>query len=243
MTVQVELYRREEALESEEGTEATRRRELVEKLGFNPQLQLVEEVGNEATCFYPELTGYELEVWTLFHRTHYRKSKKEWSGYHFDRVPTDVLEAIYFADGFGGFDDLELWTPEHGRKLDPMAVGVVGHRLGRREQERDLGGNAAFNSNARFFPIVRWGESLMALEEIAERVLLSRFKHNSYRSRRRPAITQAILDFARPFFKADPRQQLTYWRAGMFTKHCGEHMVMVMVGEEETTICGACGAH
>ncbi len=241
MAVQVELYRHKEALESEQDPEAAHRRELVENLGFSPQLQLVDEVGNEAARFYPELTGYELEVWTLFHRSYYRKGEGEWSGYHFDRVPTDVLEEIRFAHEFGGLDDIELWTPERGRDLDPMAVGVVGHRLGDNQYwvVDDLGRNAAFNQNARFFPIVRWGESLMAFEEIVRQVVLSRFEFVTWSWKPRSEITRAIIDYAKPLFETNPRMQFKYGLAGRLSRHCKQRMIEV----NDTAVCVACGAH
>ncbi|MBI4033478.1 hypothetical protein HY379_00585 [Candidatus Saccharibacteria bacterium] len=243
MAVQVELYRREDVSESEQDAEALRRRELVEKLGFSPQLQFVQEAGDEASRFYPELSGFELEVWTLFHRSYYSKAKDEWSGYHFDRVPTDVLAEIDFAHGFGGFDDIELWTPERGVELDPMAVGVVGHRLGWSQQRYDLGENAAFNSNARFFPITRWGESLMPFGEIKRRVLRSRvraFTYNFWGLTKKPLeVPEAVLDYAETLLDQNPRMEIEVKKTNKFSRHCRRRMLRV----NGVKVCIVCGSH
>lgn len=244
MAVQTELYRKPEADEVVENEEIERRKELVATLGFTPQLQCVDELGLEASRFYPELTSFELEVWTLFHRTYYSKSKDEWKGYHFDRVPTSVLEEIRTADSLQVFDDIELWTPEWGKELDPMAVGVVGHRLGRRDLTHDLGQNTAFNSNARFFPIVRWGESLLPFTEIVNQVLRSRFKTvvSGFWGPVEVApegVPEAVLGYAQPLFEVEPRKKFFLERAGRFKKHCGSRMIVV---NEKAAVCVVCGA-
>lgn len=237
MTVQVEEYRITEVIDLDEDEEAKRRKELVATLGFNPQLQCVDELSVDASRFYPELTGFDLQVWTLFHRSYYEKSKGEWEGYHFDRVPTKVLEEISVATSLEVFDDLELWTPEGDRKdLDPMAVGVVGHRLGDNDYtvKNNLGLNAAFNSNARFFPITRWGESLLPFDDIKRLVQLTRMKLGWDVP---STVPDAIVEYTKPLFEKNPRARIRLEKGSWLARHCNERMLKV----NGTHVCVACG--
>ncbi|HVO86232.1 MAG TPA: hypothetical protein VMT23_00675 [Candidatus Binatia bacterium] len=243
MTVQIEPYRRDVVLQTVMDDEAVRRHELVEQLGFNPELQLVDEHGDEAASFYPELAGFELSIWTLFHQSVYSKNKEEWSGYHFDRIPTEVLSHIGFAQEFGGFDDIELWTPERKVELDPMAVGVVGHRLGHSELRHSLGQNFAFNRNARFFPIVRWGESLEAFDRIKERALLNTIQlTHGFRNK---VVPLGVLNYIEEQLHSGVRSPFWIDKASRLAgKHCGERRVWVSPREGvAANVCGVCGAH
>lgn len=149
-------------LEGEVKPESVARRELAAKLGLNRQREFVEPRPDDAARVFGEITGKEREVWVKFLPTAYRRSAGHWANYRFDVVPAEVLEEIDTADRMGVFHDLEIWTPEwfqqHHR--DPMVVGVIYPRL------------PMNRANARFFPIVRWGESLKPFEEIVEAIKL-----------------------------------------------------------------------
>jgi hypothetical protein len=236
----VEVYRDKDVQVTKDqpahNTEATLRLQLVEKLGFDPSLQCVKEAGDEI-ALYPELTGLELEIWSQFHQSYYSRKQEGLADYHFDRVPTDVLTEIDFAVEFGHFDDVEIWTPERDPALDPMAVGVIGHRLGRRELIHSLGKNAAFNLNARFFPIVRWGESLLSITDIKQMVLKRRTE-TYYAAAVWPDLPQAVRDFVERLFDQSPRESITVTKAGLLYRHCRRRMYDV----NGTKVCAVCGA-
>lgn len=234
MVAQVEKYRHDEVIEDlEVDEEAERRKALVEQLGFDPKLQCVDELTAGPSKFYPELTGFELAIWTLFHRSYYSRNDDEWGGYHFDRVPTPVLEEISTAVSLDVFSDVELWTPGP-KDLDPMVVGVVGHRLGDREREWWIGKNAAFRQNARFYPVVRWGESLLSFDEIKEQVFQKMVTLGRGVTNPLPPPVEAHV---RQSFVNNPQRDLHITRASWLAQHCRERMYNV----GGTVICVVCG--
>lgn len=244
MTAQIELYRAETPAERSECSEAERRSKLVEELGFNPKMQSVDETCLEASRYYQESTGYQLRAWMFFHATYYSKSQGDWAEYHFDRVPTSVLDEIRTAEALGCFDDIELWTPETPvrRHEDPMAVGVVGVRT-QLPGSLDFGRlrvgftpNLAQSGTARFFPIARWGESLLPFEKILKSVVLRRVKLDYYMPREVP---KGVLQYLEGLFQDNPLQdQFQLDKAGRRRKHCDQRMYTV----DGTPVCTVCGA-
>jgi hypothetical protein len=149
------------------------RRERLEQLGFESLSRAETHIAPKvdmATTLWPELKGLELVTWNKFLPT-----ARTIRNFQFDRIPDEALDAIELANQAGCFDSIEIWTPEGngliGRisrsleaarekmrvlveSTDPMAVGIV----------KDLDGTE------RYFSIVRWGEALLPIEKIRQRV-------------------------------------------------------------------------
>ena len=142
---------------------------LLAELGLKQQLA-VETI---ADIPYEELVGANLITMGEFLPTRYRGTIKDgeivdiaplpaigwpfqgitpWSFYAFDLVPTEVLREIKKAKDSKLFHRIEIWTTEEVN-LDPMAVGIV-----------------TFGNQDHAFPIVRWAECLLSMEEIREKV-------------------------------------------------------------------------
>jgi hypothetical protein len=245
--VQILDYRKPEVEEPSNQQEVDHRSQLVSALGFSPQFQCVDEVSLDASRYYEELTGRDLDLWMLFHRSFYEKSKGEWEQYHFDRVPTQVLEDISFADQLGVFDELEIWTPERRSEIDPMAVGVVGERTVTAQIDwAHWGSNTCHSGNARFFPIVRWGESLMSIEELTDQLVPRRIQISPYLP---GLIPQGVLSFVRSIISNTPRARVFLDKAGVFAKHCGERASRLEIrtrgfaspADKTVTVCAVCG--
>lgn len=244
MATQTELYRNESPTDMPADPEVERRGALVEELGFNPKMQSVDEASLEPSRYYQELTGFRLHVWMYFHATVYSKNSGEWAGYHFDRVPTNVLEEIRTAGSLGVFDDIEVWTPETPvrRHEDPLVVGVVGVRTELPRVRATWGGlrdgltsNIANSGTARFFPIARWGESLLPFEVIRDKVVLARI--NQYASM--PPVPSAVLEYIEKALQANPlvgvfKLEKAFGRP----KHCKKRMYTV----NDVRVCTVCGA-
>lgn len=245
MTMQVELFRHENDLETGTDQDSGRRRQLLGDLGFDPVLQLLAEKSETASRFYPELTGFELEIWALFHRTYYSKKAEDWSSYRFDQVPESVLEAIKFAETLEEFDDIEIWTPEHKSvmmDIDPMVVGVVGIRPTLEQNQgvavNQYGVNALTYAGARYFPIVRWGESLAEFTDIVHRVFRRMLDYTGFGDA--PLVLpETVAEYAMSGFKKNPREWIYYEKASMFNRHCGTRKFRV----NDVNICVVCGAH
>lgn len=150
----VETYRKEEEeLDlAAQAPEQQRYKQLAEDLGLKVPDDTRSHYADDAARVFGELTGEELATWQRFLPTSHSMEDGDWVDYEFDVPPLAVLEEISTAKSMGIFHDIEIWTPE-GQK-DPMAVGVI-HMS-----------PARLRDQARFFPIVRWGESLMPFEEI-----------------------------------------------------------------------------
>jgi hypothetical protein len=148
-----------------------RRRKLLTEAGFHTLVK--EEVFHshaksklETTRqLFEELDGKRLGNWKRFLPT-----VTSTDNYTFDAVPEEALEAIISAKGLRLFSRIEIWTPEGNSflglvarklelakdkldrfiaQLDPMAVGVL-----------------TIDGKEHFFPIVRWGESLLPYHKI-----------------------------------------------------------------------------
>ncbi len=241
MTIDVELYRDDQTTglpEGQEEKDAQHRQNLVSVLGFNPEVQCAPEPWK----YYPEMTGLELAVWTLFLPTYYQRSVGGWQKYSFDRVPTSVLEEINFALSLEVFDDVELWTPEQPVRAsvpvtDPLVVGVSGHpRSFRGVSTYDWGNNFAYqHPQTRFFRITRWGESLQPFEDIKRQVMVSRMAptwKGEY------VVPEGILNYALPLFEASPYETIHLDRAGAFSRHCDQRKLKV----NNQPVCVVCGA-
>jgi len=142
-----------------------------------------------AGSFFPELQGEELAMWNKFLPTSY-----ELSDYQYDSIPTEAVDCIAIAKQLGCFDRIFICTPEGNtfggrtkrgyarvkevviagveqvfsvvyraskatraalvRTLDPLAIGVI----------------TDYNGVERMYQIVRWGESLIPVEEVKAHV-------------------------------------------------------------------------
>jgi hypothetical protein len=118
---------------------------------------------------YPELVDESYELWNKFLPT---RNKLE--DFAYDSIPDEALGYIETAQAIGAFDSIQIWSPEGNdlkgriqaradarmraralqKSRDPMAVGIVTDQ----------------NGVQRFFSIVRWGESLLPVEQIARYV-------------------------------------------------------------------------
>lgn len=118
---------------------------------------------------YEELDGKRFSNWKKFLPT-----VTSTSSYNFDEVPEEALEAIIEAKELHCFSHIEIWTPEGNSflglvarrlnvakdkldkfiaQLDPMAVGVI-----------------TVEGKVHYFPIVRWGESLLPYKKVQSQV-------------------------------------------------------------------------
>lgn len=120
---------------------------------------------------YPELVDESYNLWDKFLPT-----KSGLGNFAYDSIPDEALGYIESAQAMGCFDRIMIWSPEgndlKGRlgqridamadefsraletSLDPMAVGIVNDQ----------------NGTTHFYSIVRWGESLQPVEQIAKYV-------------------------------------------------------------------------
>jgi len=141
---------------------------LLAELGLKAQLS----IETLADIPYEELVGEDLVTMREFLPTRYCGVTKDgeiaelpivppfptaiviraWSSYAFDLVPTEALREIKKAKDSKFFHGIQIWTTEEVN-LDPMAVGTV-----------------TFSNQERIFPIVRWAECLMSMEEIRKKV-------------------------------------------------------------------------
>ncbi len=171
----VEQYMREGSLlvSDERLTERKARQQLLSETGFEQVLSYEETQVHRlemAKLVFTELTGKELTMWRRFLPTTVSTEQ-----YRFDQPPTEVLEVIKAAQAMQCFDRIEIWTPEGNNvrgaiarvikrgvnrvtnflaEIDPMAVGVI---------------NGADNAPC-YYPIVRWGESLLPVKRIKAHV-------------------------------------------------------------------------
>lgn len=246
MDVQVQTFRKEESADGADISEAAQtRRSLLERLNLDTTLQMVDVNVDEATRFYTEFTAFERNVWAVFLRTYYSKSRGEWTDYRFDQIPDEVLDQIALAVEFEAFDDIEIWTPEkkHPRErlLDPMVVGVVGTRDDHNQWRPELHDeNPASVSSARFFPVVRWGESLESFEDIVPKACLS-VTSWYYHQDRDKDIPPGVLKFIEERLHHTPTTGNTLTRShSPRSRHCGKQRVVV---SSRIRVCGVCGDH
>lgn len=94
---------------------------------------------------YRMMTKEHCEIWKNFLPATYSSAYGSWRSYRFDTIPLPVLEKMVEAQGSGYFRELQIWTPEEAQ-VDPLCVGVD-----------DL---------SNYYPIARWGESLLPFEKI-----------------------------------------------------------------------------
>lgn len=119
-----------------------------------------------AHLLFTELSEGDTAAWKGFLPTSYEPNR-----YRYDFPSSEVAGLIADAKALKVFDRIEIWTPEgssvmprvkdywkrEGRAIrntldaavDPMAVGIIEH-----------------NGRAHYFPVVRWGESLMSFRRI-----------------------------------------------------------------------------
>ena len=119
-----------------------------------------------ARLLFPELSDGDTATWKGFLPTSYAPDR-----YGYDFPSRQVATLIADASALGVFDRIEIWTPEgsdvmlrvkehwnrQGRTMrdalnaaiDPMAVGVIEH-----------------NGRTYYYPVVRWGESLVSFSRI-----------------------------------------------------------------------------
>lgn len=219
--------------------QAKRRHELAEQLGFNTQLQNVDLKAEEAAVFYEELTGYELQAWSIFLATYYSRADKRWEEYQFDQVPIEVMEEIAFADRLEVFSDVEIWTPERARTnnvlrmFDPVAVGVIGRRIPGRQEFPDIGKNATNIEGVRCFPVVKWGqERVLTFDEVERGAVRCQFLFDFWEPIATP---EPVLAYALNAFRDNPRSPIKIGRS--VRRHCDQRMLTV----NGTRVCGTCG--
>lgn len=174
MTVQVQLYRKQDVelpLGDEGLAEVEQRQQKLAELGFDSLVSYRRTSAqlDSARMLYPQLLGDELETWRRFLPTEASISR-----YTYDEVPDDALDAIKDAQEMQLFDRIEIWTPQGNRLsdrlrahygrvrdamsalsdgLDPMAVGVID-----------------YNDESHYFPITRWGEALLSVDEVKKQL-------------------------------------------------------------------------
>lgn len=161
--------------ERQEDAAAAERETLLLRTGLTARLKTERETASHrnrmdvAGTLYPELRGRELRTWRRFLPTTYDIDK-----YVYDEVPVEALRHIKTAQELGCFDKIIIWTPENNtlmgllkrrfdavkdraaealKSMDPMAVGVI-----------------EINDTTHFYPIARWGESLLPLKKIQAKV-------------------------------------------------------------------------
>lgn len=161
-----ETYRKESISSSREiATVDTTYVDLAKNLGFKSVFRYAEQFGKaeNAALLFDELVGEELNVWVTF-----LPEKVSMDRYTYDQPPLEALKAIADACELGFFDSIEIWTPQGndgvtrtakqldvaGKKvenflnsLDPIAVGVI-----------------TVDDRTHYYPIVRWGESLVSFK-------------------------------------------------------------------------------
>ncbi len=210
---------------------AEARKVLLEGLGFNPSLQLTDELGAMAEQLYPRLNSHEAAVWAQFLRGVHSKKQGHWADYSFDRVPTEVLEDIAFAESCAVFSDIEIWTRQARGNDDPMVIGVIGER----EQNRmsHPPNNASSVHTAQMFKVARWGESLAAFEEIETEVFnASLWPRYGLDPSKLPT---HVVNYARAEFAQRPNRTIDVEHA--FRRHCHRKMYRV----NQKLVCGVCG--
>ncbi len=142
--IQVEEFQIEESVVGQElGAEERleKRRALLEKLCLKEQQKMfAEDVGTP----YQRLTRVGINIWHAFcpHVT----ELNDFKGY----IPTRVLEIV--EQTTERFDRMEVWSEEQTNP-DPVLVGVVGKE---------------YSSNAIFYLLARWGESLLPYGEVVK---------------------------------------------------------------------------
>jgi hypothetical protein len=175
-TMQIEDYRRTTTVPDASATDVSaERKTLLESAGMTKLLQRESErqpkLALAALVYEQELSVKELATWMEFLPTCYSPQS-----YSFDSPDDDVIGAIAFATELGCFDRIEIWTPEGGslkerlsfnrngfrramssfldNLIDPMAVGVI----------------SGSDGTQHYFPIIRWGESLLSFEQVQKSV-------------------------------------------------------------------------
>lgn len=152
---------------------------LVEKFGFKGMAASLQTQQRISSCGFTALTGYELGITTLFVPTTY--VQQQWKNYRFDTIPLPVLKTLEAVQSSKVFHTYEIWTPEVApvAQIDPILVGVISDAM-QRGRDNWMGGNSQAwnwqdrygpNSMTQFFPIARWGESLVSFSEMEAQVL------------------------------------------------------------------------
>lgn len=137
--------------------------------GYKSKLEMAE-------ALYGELDGKELKTWQRFLPTVTSRGS-----FTFDEVSEEALDAIIEAREFECFDRIDVWTPEGNTflgivastvdaaqekvnklvaSIDPMAVGVI----------------CDADGTEHYYPIARWGESLLPFKDIKRQVGRTRTK-------------------------------------------------------------------
>jgi len=134
--------------------DAQERKRLLSDFGFKnvKKLDKAAETSDEASIFYEKISKYDLKIWEVFLPTKYYYKPRHWGGgrdfsfgdYRFDKIPTEVLKELEFAQSLKLFDNFVIMTPE---EKDPLLAGVV-----------------TSPNEDNFFIISRWGESLISFE-------------------------------------------------------------------------------
>lgn len=176
-----ETYRKtDEVPASKEGEDVQEHHEVrqakLKEAGFSKRALVESKNGAKAgrletaRVVFDEITGPRLRTWRKF-----LPSTCDRADFDFDAVPEKALDEIIQANSMQCFDRIEIWTPEGNSflalvsrrldvakdklgklmaKLDPMAVGVIEDVEGRKH----------------YFPIARWGESLLPYKSIKRHV-------------------------------------------------------------------------
>ena len=157
---------------STDDEEVTNLRKTYELAGFTDLVSKVDATADTvqrldaARLLFSELSDGDTATWKGFLPTAYAPDR-----YRYDFPSRQVATLIADASALGVFDRIEIWTPEgsdvmlrvkehwnrQGRTMrdalnaaiDPMAVGVIEH-----------------NGRTYYYPVVRWGESLMSFSRI-----------------------------------------------------------------------------
>jgi hypothetical protein len=115
---------------------------------YYDERHMVPAGSREPAIPYPELAGEELRLWQTYLPVATELGNMPF--WFYDRTPQPVIKQLQKAQRQHLFDRIEIWS----RSGDPMAVGVI-----------DAG-------RTRYFPIARWGDAELTLEQLRKRLRL-----------------------------------------------------------------------